>query len=214
MTKNAIIFVDANNWYHNIKKYFNPGDVDITKFGEFICKIKDYKLKEIRWYASLPNIEDGERNYYKHMAFLSHLEKKSVKVITRKLQRLSNRELQEKQKNTIESLDLCDVCKPIVNSTFLDLSNFKRKEKGIDVWIAVDIIRKSIIEKECEVCLLISGDADFIPALNLIKKQRIEILTAMTSLGYSSELRRNFPYFILRKLTLMKCFRSYKDAKA
>ena len=27
--KKAIVFVDANNWYHNVKKVFNPGDIDI-----------------------------------------------------------------------------------------------------------------------------------------------------------------------------------------
>ena len=214
MPKKAIVFVDANNWYHNVKKYFNPGDIDITKLGEFLCKQKDYKLVEIRWYASLPNIQDGEINYYKHMSFLSKLEKNGVKVITRKLQRLSNKETQERQKQTIDGLDLCKVCKPIVESTFLDLSDFKRKEKGIDVWIAVDIIRKSIIDKECDVCILVSGDADFVPSLEIIKKQKIEILTCMTSMGYSSELINKFPYFILRKETLVHCFRSYKNVKA
>ena len=29
MPKKAIVFVDANNWYHNVKKVFNPGDIDI-----------------------------------------------------------------------------------------------------------------------------------------------------------------------------------------
>jgi hypothetical protein len=36
--------------------------------------------------------------YYRHMSFLQHLEKKGVKVITRKLQRISNKEAQKKRK--------------------------------------------------------------------------------------------------------------------
>ena len=34
MSKKAIIFVDANNWYHNVKKTFRPGDIDIEKISK------------------------------------------------------------------------------------------------------------------------------------------------------------------------------------
>lgn len=208
--KKAIVFVDANNWYHNVKRYFRPGDIDIKKVAKFLCKVKNYNLKEIRWYASIPNITDGEAMYYRHMSFLSSLKKDKIKVITRKLQHLSSKEAIEKKKEIIENLDLCENCKPLVESVFLDLAEFKKKEKGIDVWIAVDTIRLLIIENKCDVCILISGDADFTPALNLIKKNKKEILVAMVPLGFSSELIKKFPYFILRKKTLMNCLRSYK----
>jgi len=66
--------------------------------------------------------------YYRHMSFLEHLKKKGVVVITRKLQRLSNKEILEKKKETLDSLDLCKNCKPIVESVFLDLSDIKKKE--------------------------------------------------------------------------------------
>jgi len=210
MSKKAIVFVDANNWYHNVKKFFNPSYIDITKLAEFLCMVKKYDLLEIRWYASTPSIADGESMYYRHMAFLEALKKEGVKVITRKLQRLSNKEVLQNKKHTIENLDLCENCKPLVESVFLDLADLKKKEKGIDVWVAIDMIRKSVIEKECNVCILISGDADFVPALHLIQNQGVEVLTAMTPFGYSSELIKKFPYFILRKQTLMKCQRVSK----
>lgn len=208
--KKAIVFVDANNWYHNVKKFFPPGQIDITKVAEFLCDVKKYNLVKIRWYASTPSIKDGEDVYYKHIAFLDRLEKKGVKVIKRKLQVLSNKELIGKRQHIINNLDLCKQCKPLVESVFLDLADVKRKEKGIDVWAAVDMIKKSIIDKECNVCILISGDADFVPSLDIIKDKGIEILTASVPFGYSTELRRKFPYFILRKETLEKCFVDYK----
>lgn len=211
--KKAIVFVDANNWYHNVKKFFEPGQVDILKVAEFLCKVKDYNLAEVRWYASTPSIMDGEVMYYRHMSFLQILEKKGVKVITRKLQRLSNKEVLQKKKETIDNLDLCENCKPLVEAVFLDLGDLKKKEKGIDIWVAIDMIKFSIIDKGCDVCILISGDADYVPALDLIRSHKKEILTAMVPFGYSSELIRNFPFFILRKETLMKCLREYKDLK-
>ena len=211
--RKAIVFVDANNWYHNVKKLWNPGEVDILKLAQFLCSVKNYELVEVRWYASTPSIEDGEVMYYKHMSFLQNLQKKGIIVITRKLQRLSNKEILKKKRETIGSLDLCEDCKPLVESAFLDLGDLKKKEKGIDVWASIDMIKESIIESRCEVCILISGDADFVPALNLVKSKGKEILTVMVPFGYSSELLKTSPYFILRKETLMKCLRDYKEVK-
>ena len=210
--KNAIVFVDANNWYHNVKLLFKPGKISIGMVSKLICNNLKLNLKEIRWYASIPDITDGEKDYYDHINFLSLLEKEGVKVITRKLQRLSAKEILKRKIQTVDSLDLCNNCGPIVEAAFLDLSDIKRKEKGIDVWIAVDMIKK-IIDNECDICVLISGDTDFVPAINLIKEMEKEVLSAFVPFGYSSELRKSTSYFIIRKETLIKCFRDYKWVK-
>ncbi len=213
MVKKAIVFVDANNWYHNVKKFFKPGGISIKKVSDLICNNLKLQLAEIRWYASIPDIRDGEETYYEHMRFLSELEKEGIKIITRKLQRLSNKEITKKKKETIDSLDLCDNCKPLIEANFLDLSDIKRKEKGIDIWVAIDMIRKSIVEKECDVCILISGDTDFVPVVRLIKKSGKEVLSAFVPFGYSTELRNSTNYFIIKKETLTKCFKDYKSKK-
>jgi len=211
--KRAIVFVDANNWYHNVKNYREPGEVDIIKIANLICKNKNFHLVEIRWYASIPNIADGGRMYYRHMSFLENLEKKGVKVIQRKLQTLSNKEIQKKKTNLIKNLDLCDSCRPIIEAEFLNLSDIKKKEKGIDVWLAVDMIKYCLMDGKCDVCILISGDADFVPALNLIKQQGKDVLVASVPSGFSKELRDKFEYFIIKRETLNKCLREWKDDK-
>jgi uncharacterized LabA/DUF88 family protein len=207
--KKAIFFFDANNWYHNIKKYHNPSEIDITKLAKFFCKIKDYELVEIRWYASVPSISDGSDMYYKHISYLESLEKKGIKVITRKLQKLSNKEILKKKLQIINDLDLCESCEKLVEANFLDLADIKRKEKGIDVWIGVDMLNLAVIENKCEVCVLVSGDADFVPALEILKNHEKEILTTMTSRGYSKELIEKFPFFIIKNETLLKCLKDY-----
>ena len=209
MAKKAIFFFDANNWYHNIKKYYNPSKIDIQKLVSFFCKIKDYELTEIRWYASVPSISDGSDIYYKHISYLENLEKKGIKVIRRKLQKLSNKEILKRKQEIINNLDLCESCEKLVEANFLDLADIKRKEKGIDVWIGIDMLNLSIIEDKCDVCVLISGDADFVPALEIIKNKGKEILTAMTPIGYSRELIKKFPYFIIKNETLLRCFKDY-----
>jgi len=207
--KKAIFFFDANNWYHNVKKYHNPSEIDIQKLVNFFCKIKNYDLIEIRWYASVPSIDDGSDIYYRHISYLESLRQKGINVITRKLQKLSNKEIIKQKQNLINELDLCDNCEKLVEANFLDLADIKRKEKGIDMWIGVDMLNLSVIKNKCDVCVLISGDADFVPALNILKENNIEILTAMTSRGYSRELIKDFPFFIIKNETLLRCLKDY-----
>jgi len=211
--KKAIVFVDANNWYHNVKLLIKPSKVSISKISNLICKNLQLDLVEIRWYASIPDIADGEKEYFDHMHFLNELEKEGIKVITRKLQRISAKEILKKKKETLDALDLCDCCKPIVEAAFLDLASIRRKEKGIDVWVAIDMVKKTIVEQKCDVCILISGDTDFVPAVNLIKENGKEVLSAFVPFGYSSELRKSTDYFIIRKETLDKCLRDSKYKK-
>jgi uncharacterized LabA/DUF88 family protein len=213
MTKKAIVFVDANNWYHNVKKFFKPNKISIKKISDLICKNLGFGLVEIRWYASIPNISDGEETYYEHMSFLSNLKKEGIKVITRKLQRLSAKQTLKKKRETIDSLDLCKNCKPLIEASFLDLADITRKEKGIDVWIAIDMVKESIVESKCDIYVLISGDTDFVPAVKLIKQANKEVLSAFVPFGYSTELRNSTEYFIIKKETLTKCFKEYKDKK-
>ncbi len=211
LNQRAIVFVDANNWYHNVKLLFKPSKISILKISNLICKNLNFDLEEIRWYASIPDIADGEKEYFDHMRFLNLLEKEGIKIITRKLQRLSNKELSKKKRETIDALDLCENCKPLIEASFLDLSDIKRKEKGIDVWIAIDMIKKSVVDDDCDVCILISGDTDFVPAVTLINGTGKKVLSAFIPFGYSNELRKSTEYFIIRKETLTKCFRDYEN---
>ena len=207
--KKAIIFIDANNWYHNLKYSFRPSEIDICKIAKLIASRKNLDILEIRWYASVPDIEDNKLVYLRHMDFLSSLRKKGVEVITRKLQRLSNKELKKKRQDFIESWDLCEVCKPIVEASFLDISDNYQKEKGIDVWIAIDMVKEAVKEN-IGVAVLISGDADFVPAFSLIKDVGKDVLSCFVPRGYSNELRQKFPYLILKKEELNKCLNDWK----
>ena len=78
-------------------------------------------------------------------------------------------------------------------------------EKGIDVMIASEMIRKTLVDKKCDVCILISGDADFIPAMQIIKEAGYEVIVCSPKYGFSNELRQGkFRYLILNKENLEK----------
>ena len=81
-------------------------------------------------------------------------------------------------------------------------------EKGINVMIASDMIHETLVKKECEVCVLISGDADFIPAMEIIKEVGYEVIICCPQVGFSNELRQGkFRYFILKKEDLEMCLK-------
>ena len=81
-------------------------------------------------------------------------------------------------------------------------------EKGVDVLIASDMIRKTLVEKECEACILISGDSDFIPSMQIIKDAGYEVIVCSPKQGFSNELRQGkFRYLILKKEDLDKCLK-------
>ena len=158
----------------------------------------------------MPSIKDDPLIYKYQRAFLGHLQKKGIKIISRKLQKLSNSELKKKRQEFIDSWDLCKVCKPIVEESFLDIADHQKKEKGIDVWIAIDMVKEALNNNNLDCCILISGDADFIPAFELIKNIGKDILSVSVPNGYSNELRQKFPYMILGKKELVNCLRNYE----
>ena len=169
--KKAIVFVDGNNWYHNIKSIVSkPKSIDFRKLSSLIGEHFDMEILEIRYYNSTPDIELGEENYYKHMVFLADLKRKGLTVYTHKLKKIRSG------------------------------GKVIRVEKGIDVSIATDMINKSLIEKKCDTCILISGDSDFVPVMRLIKSSGREVLTTSVLRGYARELLQGeFRFWILKK---------------
>jgi len=200
--KNAIVFIDGNNVYHNCKSMkINPSHVDLLKLSEevslhFLCNhVKTF------YYNSVPNLNDGKQVYWAHMKFLDNLKKlPKFEVKTRKLQRTSNAEIINEKKEIINSLGLCEICNPLVEINCGDcIGNIKTKEKGIDIMIAVDMIEQTVIKKRADCCILISGDADFVPAMEIIKNNGIDAFSSALTKGYSYELRKNNKHFIIDK---------------
>ncbi len=173
----AIVFIDGNNLYHNLKgMQLRPSLLDFHKLSEIVCEHFNCEHKKSRYYNSVPSIEDNQDTYYGHMHFLYEMSKlPDFEVLTRKLQN----------------------CKGII------------REKGIDVMMAVDMLNLSVLEKECDHCILISGDADFVPASEIIKHHGKEVISAFIPRGYSWELRKKLDYWTLGKEFLLEnCLKS------
>lgn len=175
------MFIDGNNWYHNVKSIVKkPREIDFLKLSKEIEKKFSLDITEVRYYNSIPDIELGEEVYYKHMIFLAKLKQKGIIVNTAKLKKI---------KSEGKSL---------------------RVEKGIDVLIAVDMIKKTLLDKSCDACVLISGDSDFVPVMKLIKERGKEVLTTSVIKGYARELLQGeFRFWIMKRQEVNKCKETY-----
>ena len=67
-------------------------------------------------------------------------------------------------------------------------SQYFPTEKGIDVQIAVDMIRLAML-KACEEIILVSGDSDYIYAVRFVKDLGCNVFVASFPQGGSAELR-------------------------
>jgi len=209
-SKRAIIFIDGNNLYHCMKAMgINPGSIDYLKLSEMICSKFNVVREKTIYYNSVPSIASGEEKYYKHMRFLTALENlPKFGVQRRKLQRRSNKEILEEKMALLRQLKVCQKCRPVVEKNCLDcIGDISEKEKGIDVMLAVEAIEKAM-KNEYDYCILVSGDADFIPVLNLIRANGKQIKSVSVPAGYSSDIRNTFPsdFMVLKKDELLeKC---------
>lgn len=176
-SKKAIVFIDGNNWYHNVKSLVKkPKSIDLTRLSKMVAKHFDLEILEIRYYNSTPDIGLGEETYYNHMVFLAELKRKGLTVNTTKLKKIK------------------------VNGKII------RVEKGIDVMISADMANKTLIEKKCDCCVLITGDSDYVPVMRLIKGGGKEVLTVSVLRGYARELLQGeFRFWILKKTDVLKC---------
>jgi len=206
MDNQAVIFIDGNNFYHNLKQMkIKPSNIDFEKLVNFICNHFNLSLSEVKYYNSVPTLRDGKDLYYSHLKFIDSLKKlPKFNVKTRKLQVHSTKELLNEKKELIESMDLCSSCKPIVEENILDvIGNVKKKEKGVDIMLAVDLVEYAT-KKKADFFLVFSGDADFIPAMEFVKENKISILSVSLAKGYSMELREKFKFLVLGKNIIME----------
>lgn len=176
----AFVFIDGSNLYHNVKAMqMRPSQIDFNKLSKHVCNKFKCNHKKTIYYNSIPNINDGKNTYYDYMKFIDNLRKiPNFEVKLRKLQ--SNKKKGEK---------------------------FYRKEKGVDTLLGIDMLNMSILKKKCSCCILISGDADFIPVMDLMKENNIKAVSASVPNGYSYNLRSKHPYLIINRKEIKKCLK-------
>jgi uncharacterized LabA/DUF88 family protein len=147
--KNAIVFIDGQNLFYGIRDAFGYcyPNYDVQLLSQKICQEKGWQLRQVRFYTGVPDINDKPfwHNFWSNK--LTLMGQKGVKVFSRKL-RYRN-----------ETIKLPDG----KTHTFL-----VGQEKGVDVRIALDIIRL-VREKAADVYVVLSQDQDLSEVADEIK---------------------------------------------
>jgi len=65
--------------------------------------------------------------------------------------------------------------------------------------IAIDMLNLCVLRDECDCCILISGDTDFIHSAEIIKSYGKEVFSAFIPRGYSTELRDKLRFFVMKE---------------
>ncbi len=132
------------------------------KFEDLIKKVETKrKVVDIFYYTALLDKSINEERYKEHKRFLDKIKKiPNFHVV------------------------LCNLRKVILEDGSVDFAI-----KGDDVYLATDLI-KGAYENLYDVAIIISGDADFIPAINLVRKNGKKVINAFFPKS-SSYLLRN-----------------------
>lgn len=153
--KNAIVFVDGQNLYRAAKDAFgyNYPNYDIKRLSEKICSSRGWSLTGIYFYTGIPDSQDNAfwHNFWSRK--LSYMGRVGIKLFSRPL-RYHNKDF------------TCPSC----NKNHTSLVGH---EKGVDVRIALDVIRLAH-EKKYDVAVILSQDQDLSEVADEVRRISIE----------------------------------------
>ena len=140
VAKRAIVFIDGQNLFHAAREAFGYTypNYDVRALAERVCAGQEWQLAQTRFYTGIPDREDDPRWHDFWSGKLAVMGRQGVHVYSRSL-RYRNK--------TVRLPDGTE-------HTFLT-----GEEKGIDVRIALDVIRMAH-RQEYDVALIFGQDQD------------------------------------------------------
>lgn len=152
--KRAIAFIDGQNLFHAAKHAFGHThpNYDVAALAQAVCRQQGWGLWEVRFYTGVHTIRDNAFWHHYWSAKLAVMGTRGVKIFKRPL----------KYRNQAVVL-------PDGNTTVVSVG----QEKGIDVRIALDMVRLAR-ENAYDVALLFSQDQDLSEAVDEVRQISIE----------------------------------------
>lgn len=138
--KRAIVFFDGQNLFHAAREAFGYTypNYDAQALAEWVCGDQGWQLAEVRFYTGVPSAQDNVRWNTFWSRKLSAMGKAGACVYSRHL----------KYRN-----------QPVVLPDGSQRTVLVGQEKGIDVRIALDVVRAAR-ENRCDVMVVYSQDQD------------------------------------------------------
>lgn len=159
------IFIDGDNFYHSLKKIYgsskNYNDFNFEKFCNFLAKGR--KIISIFYYNASLDITKNLEKYKGQQRFFEKI---------KKIQGFN--------------LVLCKLIKRKIKGT----EKFYYIIKEDDIHLAADMI-KGAYENLYDAAVLVSGDGDFVPAVNIVKERGKKVENAYFKQTLSWNLKNN-----------------------
>jgi len=147
--KRVVTFIDGQNLFRAAKEAFgyHYPNYDVKKLSQSVCRSRGWNLEQVRFYTGVPDKADDPRWNHFWVGKLAVMGKTGVEVFSRPL----------RYRNDTVRLPNG------VTHTFL-----RGSEKGIDVRIALDVIRLAF-RNEYDVAVVFSQDQDLSEAADEIR---------------------------------------------
>lgn len=203
-TKRAIAFIDGQNLFWAIKNAFGYSypNYDIEKLAESICQSQGWNVEEIRFYTGVPDRADDEFWHQFWSNKLAQMGRTKINAYTRPL-RYRNKRI--KLPDGSEHSVLVGV------------------EKGIDVRLALDVVRLAL-KRKYDIALIFSQDqdlsevADEVRIISMEQDRWIKVASAFpVSPAYGNSRGINSTDWIrIDRATYEKCIdpRDYRPASS
>lgn len=172
----VLIQIDGSNFYHKVKKITPTLHLTDFDYKTFIHSLIDSKNKLMVVY------------YVGEIKNIRNSKK--------------NQHLYTNQQNLFKTLRNQKIS---IKLGYLLLSNGVYHEKGVDVQIAVDMVRGAI-KNEYDTCFLISSDTDLLPAIHTAKEENKKIIYVGFENFVSRALAKNCSSHIILKKQELKRF--------
>ena len=140
-TKRAVVFVDGQNLFHAVRESFGYTypNYDVLALADTVCTAKGWTLAQTRFYTGIPDPTDNPFWHHFWSAKLAVMGRQGVVVFSRSL-RYRNK--------TVMLPDASELTLPV------------GEEKGVDIRIALDVIRMAH-RGDYDVAVILSQDQDF-----------------------------------------------------
>jgi len=179
--KSVVLFIDGSNFYYGLKSIYGKekelSTFNFLKLGEKLADKRD--LIRVYYYNAPLDYKNNPEKYAKQQKFFDKV--KTTDKVNLILSRL--------QKRKIKGTD-----------------QYYYVIKGDDIHIAADMV-KGAYENTFDVAILVSGDGDFVPAINIVQEKGKEVENAYFKQSMSWHLKQTCDKSInLTKEILDSCF--------
>lgn len=179
------MFIDGSNWHHGIGRIgVRSSSLDYRSVAEKL--VRGRQLREVRYYIGAVG-EDLAR-VRQQQRFLDSLREQGVVVLLGRIQRSRmSREAGEERRLLRQAFEgrEHEVPRDLFETlrTYWNSAPPQYREKGVDTRLSVDLVDLAHRD-EYDAAYLLSGDADFVPAVEIARRLGKTVIAASPRGGY------------------------------